>query len=483
VSTLKKRLNRFVLFIVALATMICGGVLGSLPANATVGTNDYPSSLASPAQDAVVDPWGFFNRECVSFVAWRLNNDNGLAFRNNMNGGHYGNAVEWKQNAVNLYGASVYSSAPAAGAVAWWNANYHGASSSGHVAYVSSVNSDGSVVIEQYNAYPAVGGYSKTTVTPGSSSWPSGFIHLKDLSNGAGSGRAYSSVFQANNGNLYALDTYGTASGTGQGMMANTNPSVARLANGGVEAAFQANNGDLYVWGNAGNYSTQQGMMVGTSPSISASPSGGFRVAFQANNGNLYVFDSSQGTTNTGQGMMPGTSPAISYVTGWGYEVAFQANNGNLYMWGSAGNYSSGLGMMHDTSPAIAASPNGGFLVAFEANTGELYTYDSANGVNTHQGMMSGTSPAIAALSSGYNYEIAFQSNGGYMYVWGSGGSYNTQQGMASGTSPSIAGSGNNGFRAAFQANNGNLYTFDSISGAVGSSQGMAQRTSPSISG
>ena len=170
-----------VLVIFALVMMVCSGIVGSLPANATVGTNDYPSSLASPAKDAVVDPWGFSNRECVSFVAWRLNNDNGLAFRNNMIGGHYGNAVEWKQNAVNLYGASVYNSAPAAGSVAWWNANYHGASSLGHVAYVSSVNSDGSVVIEQYNAYPAVGGYSKTTVAPGSSSWPSGFIHLKDL--------------------------------------------------------------------------------------------------------------------------------------------------------------------------------------------------------------------------------------------------------------------------------------------------------------
>src|SRR5690349_5750841 len=71
-------------------------------ASATVGIDDYPSNLKTATQDSVVDPWGFYNRECVSFVAWRLNNDDGLAFSNNMGGGHFGNAYQWKDNAVAL---------------------------------------------------------------------------------------------------------------------------------------------------------------------------------------------------------------------------------------------------------------------------------------------------------------------------------------------------------------------------------------------
>jgi surface antigen len=44
-------------------------------ASATAGVDDYPANLKSAAQDSLVDPWGFYNRECTSFVAWRLNND------------------------------------------------------------------------------------------------------------------------------------------------------------------------------------------------------------------------------------------------------------------------------------------------------------------------------------------------------------------------------------------------------------------------
>jgi surface antigen len=115
-----------------------------------LASNDYPSSLATPAKDSVVDPWGFFNRECTSFVAWRMNRDGGEGtFTNGMQKGHWGNATEWAGNAEHL-GFPV-NSTPAVGAIAQWDAGEDGVSGDGHVAYVSAVNSDGSVDVEEYN--------------------------------------------------------------------------------------------------------------------------------------------------------------------------------------------------------------------------------------------------------------------------------------------------------------------------------------------
>ena len=165
----------------ALVTVIGGSV-----AHATLGTNDYPSNLASAAKDSAIDPWGFYNRECVSFVAWRLNNDNGVAFTNNMNGGHWGNAYQWPGNATAL--GYAFNAVPAPGSVAQWAMNYDGAGSAGHVAYVDSVNLNGdgsvaSIVVEEYN-HDGTGHYDTRTITSGSTSWPSGFIHIKDLPGG-----------------------------------------------------------------------------------------------------------------------------------------------------------------------------------------------------------------------------------------------------------------------------------------------------------
>jgi surface antigen len=114
--------------------------------------DDYPSYLKQAAQDSLVDPWGFYNRECTSFVAWRLNSL-GIAFSNNMKGGHFGNASNWANNASSLgYGVD---HTPTVGSVAWW--------SSGHVAIVFSVNSDGSANVEQYN-WGYSGTYSQARV-------------------------------------------------------------------------------------------------------------------------------------------------------------------------------------------------------------------------------------------------------------------------------------------------------------------------------
>lgn len=170
-----------------LLAMLSVSALTAAPmASAAIGTNDYPARLASAPKDSLVDPWGFYNRECTSFVAWRMNNDNQIPFRNGMKGGHWGNADQWWGNAIRL--GYPHNGTPAEGAIAWWNQNYHRAGPFGHVAYVDGVAANGSIRVEEYN-FEAPGGYDQRTIAPGSGSWPSGFIHVKDLSSvGSGGG-------------------------------------------------------------------------------------------------------------------------------------------------------------------------------------------------------------------------------------------------------------------------------------------------------
>ncbi len=156
-----------------LLTLALGVLLVPAPVTATVGVDDYPSSLKSAAQDSRVDPWNFYNRECTSFVAWRLNHDVGIAFHNWYLGHHWGDAAIWKRAALDS-GVPVDGVAQR-GAIAWWAQGSPG-SSSGHVAWVIGVTSS-SITIEEYN-YATRGGYGQRTISTTSSKWPSAFIHL-----------------------------------------------------------------------------------------------------------------------------------------------------------------------------------------------------------------------------------------------------------------------------------------------------------------
>lgn len=137
--------------------------------------DDYPSNLKNAAKDQIVDPWRFYNRECTSFVAWRLNSVNGVAFHNTMTGpngvaGQFGNAKNWSANAGRI-GYRV-DSTPAVGSVAWWPSGTYG-----HVAWVAQVNADGTVVVEEYN-YASDGKYGTRRIAASS---VNGFIHIKDM--------------------------------------------------------------------------------------------------------------------------------------------------------------------------------------------------------------------------------------------------------------------------------------------------------------
>ena len=108
--------------------------------------DDYPYfSELSNNQGGGLSPLNYFYRECVDFVAWRLNRDAGSTsapykwdWHNLTPSG--GNAYQWKYNWDRNGWAS--GTTPEVGSVAWFGY---------HVAYVSAVNPDGTVTLEEYN--------------------------------------------------------------------------------------------------------------------------------------------------------------------------------------------------------------------------------------------------------------------------------------------------------------------------------------------
>ncbi|HEY5320520.1 MAG TPA: CHAP domain-containing protein [Galbitalea sp.] len=103
--------------------------------------DDYPWATAGNT----LSPLGYFYRQCVDFVAWRLNRDAGVTsapwkwtWHNLTPNG--GDASQWKA-AWEAHGWAT-SATPVVGSVAWFTGN--------HVAYVKSIDG-ANVVIEEYN--------------------------------------------------------------------------------------------------------------------------------------------------------------------------------------------------------------------------------------------------------------------------------------------------------------------------------------------
>jgi surface antigen len=109
--------------------------------------DDYPYR----GTENVVDRWAMFSGQCTSWVAWRMEQVHGY-FHNYMwhNGvqGHWGNAERWDDNARLL--GFVVDRNPVVGGVAQWEPGVGGASSLGHVAYISGVRGD-VVTVQEYN--------------------------------------------------------------------------------------------------------------------------------------------------------------------------------------------------------------------------------------------------------------------------------------------------------------------------------------------
>lgn len=112
----------------------------------------YPSNWANAPQDSLVDSWGMYNRECVSYTAWKVYQSG----KKMPYWGGRGNANQWPASA-RAAGIAVDSN-PQVGDVAISMSGYYG-----HAMYVEQV-SGGRVYVSQYN-YAVNGEYSEMWIS------------------------------------------------------------------------------------------------------------------------------------------------------------------------------------------------------------------------------------------------------------------------------------------------------------------------------
>ena len=125
---------------------------GGAPGTGAACGGGYPAQWCNISMDSVIDSWGMYNRECVSYTAFRV----AASGRHMPYWGGIGNAWEWAFSS-NWGGGSMGGNAadygipvdrnPRAGDVAISNQREYG-----HAMYVESVNGDGTINISQYNA-------------------------------------------------------------------------------------------------------------------------------------------------------------------------------------------------------------------------------------------------------------------------------------------------------------------------------------------
>lgn len=119
-----------------------------------VGCGGYPAIWCDAAQDSLVDNWGMFNRECVSYTAWKV----AASGRRMPYWGGHGNANEWPSSAA--ADGIATGSTPKVGSVAIMYVGYYG-----HAMYVEGINGDGTIHVSQFN-WGIRGEYSEMNVSP-----------------------------------------------------------------------------------------------------------------------------------------------------------------------------------------------------------------------------------------------------------------------------------------------------------------------------
>jgi peptidoglycan DL-endopeptidase CwlO len=115
----------------------------------------YPAVWDNAAQDSMLDDWGMFNRECVSYTAWKVFQTFGYM----PYWGGRGNANQWPSSAE--ADGIATGSTPRVHSVAIWMTGYYG-----HAMWVEDVYSNGNIRVSQYN-YDYQGHYSEMTIPSG----------------------------------------------------------------------------------------------------------------------------------------------------------------------------------------------------------------------------------------------------------------------------------------------------------------------------
>ncbi|MEK9196130.1 MAG: CHAP domain-containing protein [Patescibacteria group bacterium] len=114
----------------------------------------YPAKWANAPKDSMLDNWGMYNRECVSYAAWKVYESG----RFMPYWGGRGNANEWPSNTGNK------SKTPQVGtvAIAYWG--YYG-----HAMYVEAISGN-KVYVSQFN-YAVRGEYSEMWINTSEIDW------------------------------------------------------------------------------------------------------------------------------------------------------------------------------------------------------------------------------------------------------------------------------------------------------------------------
>lgn len=112
-----------------------------VPGSGATCGGGYPAKWCNAPMDSIVDTWGMYNRECVSYTAFRV----AASGRFMPYWGGRGNANQWDDNA-RAAGIPTDNN-PQPGDIAISNSGFYG-----HAMYVEGVNGDGTINISQYNA-------------------------------------------------------------------------------------------------------------------------------------------------------------------------------------------------------------------------------------------------------------------------------------------------------------------------------------------
>ena len=395
---------------------------GHAAASSAVIGNDYPSNLASASKDSLVDPWSFYNRECTSFVAWRLNHANGVAFNDFYGGPQWGNAENWGPTARSL--GIVVNNTPTVGSVAWDAGGVGGTPAEGHVSWVANVEPNGTVDVEEYN-YTFAGGYDvRTGLSP---STFSGFIHIHDIP-------PPSPPFPASSANGFwlvgsdgGIFDFGRAPFYGSTGSLNLQRPVVGITPAATGSGYWlvASDGGVFSFGDAGYYGSIPGLgfkpagapggrlnapIVGMVPSMDGK--GYFMVAAD---GGVFAFgDATYEGSCPGLGGCFGAAVAVMPdATGHGYWLVTQI--GVVYDFGDAPN----LGPSYwSASPIVSAvrTPDGrGYWLL--AKNGTVRAYGDAPALGS-------ATPAVVVYDDPAAAIYDTSDGGGYWVATASGGVY-----------------------------------------------------------
>jgi surface antigen len=136
--------------LLAMVVLICVVPIIAVASMGPACGGGYPDKWCKRPLDTVVDQWGMYNRECVSYTAYRV----ALSGRSMSYG--FGDANKWP-DAARAHGIAV-DTTPRAGDVAILSGGEHG-----HSMYIERVNPDGTIMVSQYNKNKT-GTYSQENV-------------------------------------------------------------------------------------------------------------------------------------------------------------------------------------------------------------------------------------------------------------------------------------------------------------------------------